>query len=101
MIDWTNPIGVSVWHDEKRQPLINAGIIGHWTDLGEPEAFSPVSWYAGIEDEYGMQHDEFDVHNLYNLSWSKSIYEGYQRNKVAQRPFILSRSGAPGSQRFG
>jgi alpha-glucosidase len=101
MIDWTNTEGTAAWHDEKRQPLIEEGVIGHWTDLGEPEAFSPVSWYAGIEDEYGIQHEEFDVHNLYNFSWSRSIYEGYIRNKVTQRPFILSRSGAPGSQRFG
>ena len=101
MIDWTNAEGTTAWHDEKRQPLIDAGVIGHWTDLGEPEAFAPVSWYSGIKDEYGTQHEQFDVHNLYNFSWNRSIYEGYQRNKVTLRPFILSRSGAPGSQRFG
>jgi len=101
MIDWTNPEAGSTWHDWKRQPLIEAGVIGHWTDLGEPEAFAEVSWYYGVPDEYGTQNSQFDVHNLYNFYWSESIYEGYQRNNVTQRPFILSRSGAPGSQRFG
>lgn len=101
MIDWTNQEGADFWNDWKRQPLIEAGIMGHWTDLGEPEAFALVSWYSGYQDEYSQMHNQYDLHNLYNFSWSQSIYEGYLRNKVNQRPFILSRSGAPGSQRFG
>ena len=101
MMDWTNSAGSAYWHDEKRQPLVESGVMGHWTDLGEPEAFAAVSWYAGVPDEYGTLHNEYTVHNLYNFYWSQSIVEGYQRNGNTQRPFILSRSGAPGSQRFG
>ncbi len=101
MVDYTNPEGTAYWHDEKRQPLVDMGVIAHWTDLGEPEAFSPVSWYYGLPDAYVQQNNQFDIHNLYNFMWSKSIYEGYERNAVTQRPFILSRSGSPGSQRFG
>lgn len=101
MIDYTDPEASAYWHDTKRQPLIDAGVIGHWTDLGEPEMFDTVSWYYGIQDEYAEQHNQFDVHNLYNFYWSRSIYNGYSRNNVTKRPFILSRSGAPGSQRFG
>lgn len=28
MIDWTNIAGADWWHDNKRQALINAGVIG-------------------------------------------------------------------------
>lgn len=101
MLDWTNPDAAAYWHDEKRQSLVEMGVIGHWTDLGEPEMFDAVSWYHGIPDAYTMQNNQFDIHNLYNFYWSQSIFEGYQRNGVTQRPFILSRSGSPGSQRFG
>ncbi|HZU86611.1 MAG TPA: TIM-barrel domain-containing protein, partial [Anaerolineaceae bacterium] len=97
MIDWTNPAAGVYWHDTKRQPLIDAGLVGHWTDLGEPELYDPQGWYAGING----QNLERDVHNLYNLMWAQSIAEGYARNNVTQRPFILSRSGAPGIQRYG
>ncbi len=100
MVDWTNPEGAAYWHDEKRQPLIDIGIIAHWTDLGEPELFDPVSWYHGVEDGYVDLHNQYDIHNLYNLLWSRSVFDGYARNKVTQRPFIMSRSGAPGSQRY-
>ncbi len=101
MIDWTNEEASSLWHDWKREPLIEDGIIGHWTDLGEPELFDPDAWYAGIPDDGTELHDHASVHNLYNFLWSKSIYDGYLQNEQTQRPFILSRSGAPGIQRFG
>jgi len=100
MMDWTHTEGAAYWHDEKRQPLIDIGVIAHWTDLGEPEIFDAVSWYHGVKDGYTDLHNQFDIHNLYNLFWSKSVFEGYTRNGVAQRPFIMSRSGAPGSQRY-
>jgi len=101
MLDWTNTAAAAFWHDWKREPLINAGVMGHWTDLGEPEMYDSSSWYAGIADDYVPLNQHADIHNLFNLLWSQSIYNGYLRNGHSQRPFILSRSGSPGSQRYG
>jgi alpha-glucosidase len=101
MIDWSNPSAGEYWHDTRREPLIEDGVIGHWTDLGEPEMYDPGAWYWGIDDDYLPLHEHWDVHNLYNLFWSQSIYDGYLRNGRTNRPFILSRSGSPGSQRYG
>ncbi len=39
MLDYTNDSCGRYWHDTKRQPLLNAGVIGSWTDLGEPELY--------------------------------------------------------------
>lgn len=98
MIDWTNTAGADEWHDTKRQPLVADGVLGHWTDLGEPEDFNPKSLYAGLGAS-GRAHR--DVHNLLNFRWLESIQRGYARNNVARRPFMLSRSGIAGVQRFG
>lgn len=98
MIDWTNPTAGDFWHDLVRAPLIEDGISGHWTDLGEPENFDASGWYYGFPAL--DQHTHADIHNAYNLLWSASIVRGYERNGVAQRPFILSRSGTAGSQRY-
>ena len=99
MVDWTNEEGSAFWHDLVRQPLIEAGVFGHWTDLGEPEMVAPNSWYAGLP---GLElHDQLANNNIYNLLWAKSIFLGYQRNGVTQRPVILSRSGTTGIQRYG
>jgi alpha-glucosidase (family GH31 glycosyl hydrolase) len=94
MIDWTNVAGGDYWHDLKRDPLIEMGVMGHWTDLGEPEMYNASGVFFGDKP-----HN--DAHNIFNYKWLESIYRGYQRNKTAIRPFMMSRSGAPGIQRFG
>ncbi len=94
LLDFVNEEAGRFWHDEKRKPLVDMGVLGHWTDLGEPEMFSPESFYAG-------KYKHAEIHNLYNLKWSESVFEGYQRHNVERRPWILSRSGTAGSQRYG
>jgi len=98
MLDWTNGAAGDYWHDAKRQALALMGVLGHWTDLGEPESYDPNGWYFGFP-EIGL-HADRDVHNLYNFKWLESIQRGYARNGT-QRPFCLSRSGTSGIQRFG
>lgn len=93
MIDYTSDACGAYWHDTKRQPLIDLGVIGHWTDLGEPEMFNPGSGFS--------LGDHADGHNVFNLRWLRSINAGYARNGVEQRPFMMSRSGTAGIQRFG
>jgi alpha-glucosidase (family GH31 glycosyl hydrolase) len=98
MIDWTSDSAGVFWHDWKRQPLVAMGVVGHWTDLGEPELYDSTSWYSGVVPG---RHRHADIHNLYNLRWSESIFASYMRHSVARRPFILTRSGTSGTQRFG
>lgn len=99
MIDWTNPAAGNYWHDTKRQKLIDMGITHHWTDLGEPEMYEENSCYFGFPELNKNRHA--DIHNVYNFKWLESIFEGYKRNKVNKRNFMMSRSGTSGIQRFG
>ena len=98
MIDWSNPDAGAFWHDWKRQPLIDMGILGHWTDLGEPMDFAKDGVYHGF---YPNKTSHSDLHNLYNVLWHRAIFEGYQRHHSQRRPFMLSRSGGAGMQRYG
>ena len=41
MVNWTNDASADYWHDLKRQPLINMGVMGHWIDLREPRRITP------------------------------------------------------------
>ncbi|UXI02967.1 TIM-barrel domain-containing protein [Photobacterium sp. TY1-4] len=96
MIDWSNTTGAAWWHDHVRKPnIVDLGILGHWTDLGEPEDYRAYSCYqAGDHAQYN---------NVHNLLWSKSIYDGYVRNhdQNPQRPYSIARAGTIGSQRYG
>lgn len=98
MLDWSNPAAGAFWHDWKRQPLVDMGVMGHWTDLGEPMDYAANGVYHGFSPG---KTRHADVHNLYNLLWHRSIFDGYQRNHHEQRPFMLSRAGGAGMQRYG
>ena len=99
MIDWSNPDVGFFWHKWKRQPLVDSGVMGHWTDLGEPEMFQPWSWYFGFPSQ--NLHDQASVHNYFSFLWHQGIFDSYERYHQDRRPFVMSRSAAAGSQRFG
>ena len=104
MIDWTHPAAGDFWHDSKRQTLIDLGVVGHWIDLGEPEMFIEKSCYYGtpeIATATQPMTSHADIHNLFALKWAESIARGYRRHGVQTRPYIMSRSGTSGIQRFG
>lgn len=101
MIDWSDEGGARWWHDQRRFPnLVQRGIMGHWTDLGEPERYNPGACYVGVEP---WKYHHSDIHNLYNLLWARSIWDGYVRHQRESklRPWVLSRAGTVGMQRFG
>lgn len=111
MIDWSDPTAGRWVHDHRRFPnLVKKGVAVHWTDLGEPESFERDGCYEGVETAAGdLKNEHSDVHNLYNLLWNKSIWDGYagrsgqadDLGRVNRRPLLLTRSGAAGTQRFG
>lgn len=93
MID-TSSEAARQWFWSKHLPILKDGVAGFWTDLGEPERFRWWWKYNG-----GLWHQ--DIHNVWDLNRARSFYEGYSKDLPEQRPFILSRSGYAGSQRFG
>lgn len=111
MIDWSDPDARQWLHAHRRYPnLVKLGVNAHWTDLGEPETFDPAACYEGVETTVdGLKNQHADIHNLHNLLWNKSIWDGYVSMQGSTddlgitnpRPFIVTRSGAAGTQRYG
>lgn len=81
------------WFWEIYEGLSRSGVAGWWGDLGEPEVHP-----EGLLHKTGSSNE---VHNIYGHYWAKLIYDGYSKDFPKQRPFILMRAGAAGSQRFG
>ena len=92
LVDVFKPKAID-WFWNIYKGLTDKGVAGWWGDLGEPEVHpSDLFHVNGTADE---------VHNIYGHYWAKLVYEGYKRDFPEQRPFILMRAGAVGSQRYG
>lgn len=73
-----------------------------WNDMNEPSVFNgPEVTMPKDCKHYGdVEHRE--LHNIYGFTNVMATFEGLlKRSNYQQRPFILTRSGFAGSQRFG
>jgi len=91
LVDITNPAAQSLWWSESKK-IMDTGISGWWTDLGEPENHpNDMVHFGGSTDK---------VHNTHNLLWAKTLFDGFNADFPNQRFFNLTRSGTGGMQRY-
>jgi oligosaccharide 4-alpha-D-glucosyltransferase len=90
-----NPLSenASSFAGDRYSAMLDSGIDGFWTDLGEPEK-APASTMYG-------KYRETEFHNYYNLYWTKAVYDGIKARFPDKRLFFLSRSGYTGSGAYG
>lgn len=81
------------WWTDRYAEILDSGVHGLWTDLGEPEAHpSDMQHAAGPADA---------VHNVYNLLWARTVQETFREQRPNRRVVNLTRSGYAGIQRYG
>lgn len=91
------------WWAEKNRQFVQSGIDGLWNDMNEPANFATESATLPLEivhrhDGRLLTHSEF--HNLYGSYMVMGTKEGLLRAEPNKRPFILSRAGFAGIQRY-
>ncbi|MFD7818256.1 TIM-barrel domain-containing protein [Streptomyces sp. NPDC059785] len=81
------------------------GFAGFWHDMNEPTSFTafgentlPRSARHALEGRGG---DHREAHNVYALCMARAAYEGLRELAPHERPFLFSRSGWAGLQRYG
>lgn len=101
--DFTNP-RTRQWWGSKYNILQSLGISGFWHDMNEPTSFS--SWgglYLPEETQHnldGRSGDHREAHNVYALQMNRAGFEALDQSNLAKRPWLLSRSGWAGNQRY-
>ncbi len=101
--DFSDP-RVRAWWGEQYPVLLDAGIRGFWHDMNEPAI--TAAWgqrtlsYTVRHTLEGRGGDHREVHNLYGLLMAIAGYAGLRQQKPDERPFLLSRSGWAGLQRY-
>ncbi|MEU3725991.1 TIM-barrel domain-containing protein [Streptomyces sp. NPDC031705] len=102
--DFTDPAAREWWGGLYEERLAQ-GFAGFWHDMNEPVSFAPWgeatlprSARHALE---GAGGDHRAGHNVYGLMMARAGWEGLVRLRPAERPFLFSRSGWAGMQRYG
>lgn len=102
--DFTDPV-VRDWWGSLYEERLAQGFSGIWHDMNEPVSFAafgdpslPRSARHVLE---GAGGDHREAHNVYALAMARAGYEGLLRLRPEERPFLFSRSGWAGMQRYG
>lgn len=97
--DFTKP-ATRHWWGEQFAENIKLGINGFWNDMNEP-----VSWGKRMPDllEFdweGLGASHLKAHNQYGLQMARATFDGVKAALAGKRPFVLTRSGFSGIQRY-
>jgi len=102
--DFTRP-ETRTWWSGLYKEFMATGIDGVWNDMNEPSVFdSPTktmpedNWHRGGGGLQAGSHLQY--HNVFGMLMVKATREGILKANPEKRPFVLSRSGFLGSNRY-
>ncbi|KAL3818347.1 hypothetical protein ACJIZ3_004252 [Penstemon smallii] len=103
--DYTQSKARSWWANLVKD-FISSGVDGIWNDMNEPAVFKtvtktmPESNIHRGDAELGGYQKHSHYHNVYGMLMARSTYEGMKLGNEEKRPFVLTRAGFVGSQRY-
>lgn len=86
------------WWAERSAALATEGFDGFWIDMNDPSTGSMEPEVMLFRDGR-LPHAAY--HNGYGLGMAQATYEGLSAANPGRRPFLLTRSAAIGSSRYG
>ena len=106
--------GKAVWVDFTREDarrwwghlygaLINRGVAGIWTDMNEPSDFVDSTGETQkniVFDDLGAKTLYPQNRNTFALNMARATYEGLLALQPDRRPFVITRAGYAGIQRY-
>ncbi len=102
------------WFGAQFKGHIDEGIAGFWNDMNEPGVFmsdktekpevlhhpAKTFPYDTPHKGDGLPDTHRRYHNVYGMQMARSSFEGVKKLAPEKRPFILTRAGFAGIQRF-
>ncbi|GJP34984.1 hypothetical protein CLOM_g19456 [Closterium sp. NIES-68] len=103
--DYTMQRAREWWRDLVAE-FAREGVDGIWNDMNEPTVFRAVNKtmpddniHRGDDDMGGTQN-HLHYHNVYGMLMARATSEGLEKALPEKRPFVLTRAGYIGSQRY-
>lgn len=95
-LDFTNPDTYAWWKARVTDALLDYGIASTWNDNNEFEVWSDKPVVHG----FGQARPACEAKPVHTLLMIKASREAQVAHAPTQRPFLISRSGATGMQRY-
>jgi alpha-glucosidase len=101
-VDYTKDAAARWWGDLHRA-YTEQGVAGIWNDMNEPSDFTDqtgksqmdvVTYDGGTGSPYAMNR------NVFALNEARATYQGLERLLPDQRPYVITRAGYAGIQRY-
>lgn len=95
-VDFTHPAGYDWWKQRVLDRLLTFGIDATWNDNNEYPIWDDEARSAGFGEpmQVGL------VRPLHSLLMARASYEAQREFRPDERPYLISRSGCPGIQRY-
>ncbi len=111
--DFTDP-KAREWFGRQYKAHIDEGVAGFWNDMNEPGVFMTdqtekpeIFHHPAKTFPYDTPHvgdgvsgDHRRYHNVYGMLMTRSTFEGLKTLVPERRPFVLTRAGFAGVQRY-
>ncbi|MDX8365343.1 glycoside hydrolase family 31 protein [Cytobacillus sp. IB215665] len=93
---------VRKWWGAKHSYYSDIGIEGIWNDMNEPAVFNETKTMdvKVMHDNDNDPRTHRELHNIYGFMMGKATYEGMKDHLNGKRPFLLTRAGYAGIQRY-
>ena len=101
-VDYTIDAAARWWGDLHRA-YTDQGVAGIWNDMNEPADFLERTGRAQTDTVFndGGTNSPFAKNrNVFGLNMARATYEGLERLLPGRRPFVITRAGYAGIQRY-
>ncbi|PKR85448.1 glycoside hydrolase family 31 protein [Heyndrickxia camelliae] len=100
--DFTNA-DTREWWGELHRFYTELGIEGIWNDMNEPAVFNETKTMdvKVMHGNNGNPKTHKELHNVYGLLMGEATYHALKKQNNGNRPFLLTRAGYAGVQRYG
>jgi alpha-glucosidase len=98
-VDFSDPRGRRWWIDNMKL-YQDLGIHGLWNDMNEPAIDGQAMPDNVVFDFDGQKTSALEAQNYYGMLMARAAFESAEEYGGNRRPFVLSRSGFAGIQRY-
>ncbi|GAC1412885.1 MAG: glycoside hydrolase family 31 protein [Gemmatimonadaceae bacterium] len=89
------------WWGAQHRTLVDVGVRGVWNDMNEPASFGGQTIPDIVQFEGdGHPGTHLEYHNQYGTLMARATFAGFRRLRPERRPFVITRAGYAGLQRY-